>query len=194
MAEETTAQDAKTEDGAAESSGSESQVKKPNVASRFTGFLKRRWGFVVLAAVLLVHTSVVWYLTAAHADGRNTKREVSLGEFEFVNRTLEHSVRHAEFDLHLSLLDAVEDEAREQLDHRRFRVQQDVEQLLRQAHGADFADPKLTELKRRLQEQVNESLGMRAIRDVIITDLNLEIADVEDAVGVDQTAAASGSD
>jgi len=61
--------------------------------------------------------------------------------------------------------------ARTRLAARKFKVQQDVEQLLRQAHPDDFADPVLAGLKRQLQEQINESLGLRAISEVIITSL-----------------------
>ena len=60
---------------------------------------------------------------------------------------------------------------------RRYAVQQDIEELLRQAHGADFADPVLGELKRQLQEQINRTLEMRAISQVIITDLELHQSD-----------------
>ena len=54
---------------------------------------------------------------------------------------------------------------------------QDVEELLRRAHGTDFADPALTELKRQLQETVNHSLELRAIDEVIVTGLAVEQCD-----------------
>jgi len=59
------------------------------------------------------------------------------------------------------------------LDACRFRVQQNVEELLRRAHGGDFDDPGLGELKRQLQERINERSG-RAIAEVIVTDLKLQ--------------------
>ena len=76
--------------------------------------------------------------------------------------------------MHIALLEQVEVAARRELSAKRFRVQQAVEELTRRAHGGDFEDPLLTELKRRLQERVNEALGIRVIADVIITDLKLE--------------------
>ena len=47
------------------------------------------------------------------------------------------------------------------------------EELLRRAHGGDFEDPGLQELKRQLQERINQALGIRAVADVIVTDLRL---------------------
>lgn len=158
---------------------------------RIRRFAKKRWGLLTVVGVLVVHTSVLWYLAAASAGSTDASGEVSLGSFEFVNYATEQLIRHAQFELHLSLLEDVDHAARERLTARRFRVQQDVEQLLRQAHGADFADPQLTELKRRLQEQVNESLGMRAVSDVLITDLSLEVVDGAGPVGENGDASAN---
>jgi len=77
--------------------------------------------------------------------------------------------------LYITLLDGFQQRGRQQLAANRNRVQQDIEQLLRQAHPGDFEDPCLTELKRRIQAQINKSLGVRAVADVIITGLELEL-------------------
>jgi flagellar basal body-associated protein FliL len=108
--------------------------------------------------------------------------EVSLGEFKFCADPAEHGpVVTARFALHVSLASQSDRVGRERLTARKFRVQQDVEELLRRAHGADFDDPSLRELKRQIQEQINETLGLRAVADVIITDLLTETPDTTHA-------------
>jgi hypothetical protein len=86
--------------------------------------------------------------------------------------------------LHIGLLKVDDRVARAKLAANKFRVQQDIEELLRQAGGEDFVDPLLTELKRQLQEQINATIGMRAIAQVIITDLSIDRA-AQQPLGID---------
>ena len=105
--------------------------------------------------------------------------EISLGHFRFEQRNGEDQpIRGARFQVHVSLLGEVDGPARGRLAARRFKVQQGVEELLRQAHSADFEDPNLSELKRLLQERVNEAIGLRAVSEVIITDLEVVRSDM----------------
>ncbi len=98
--------------------------------------------------------------------------EIALGTFHFQSDGTDHpGAATARFTLHVSLLKEAEKSGRAQLADAKFRVQQDIEELLRRAHAADFEDPSLAELKRQLQEQVNSTLGTRAVSSVIITDL-----------------------
>lgn len=131
---------------------------------------------ILVVASVLVHGMGLAYSklfsgpTAVVSDG-----EVSLGTYRFLAEPEERSsIRSAEFALHIALLDDVVGAARLQLVRRQYRVQQDIEELLRRAHGGDFIDPTLGELKRQLQEQINGTLGIRAIADVIITDLQVQ--------------------
>lgn len=108
--------------------------------------------------------------------------EVSLGEFRFLPNAQERSpVVAATFHLHVALLPETDALARARLVSHQYRVQQGVEQLLRKAHGGDFEDPSLGEIKRQLQEQINETLGMRAVADVIVTGLDIQVSE-SDAV------------
>ena len=98
--------------------------------------------------------------------------EITLGAYQFQGESPGRSgIVSARFTLHVSLLKEAEKAGRAQLGDAKFRIQQDVEELLRRAHGDDFEDPTLAELKRQMQEQVNATLGMRAVSNVIITDL-----------------------
>ena len=56
---------------------------------------------------------------------------------------------------------------------RKYHIQQDVEELLRKAHSGDFDDPGLTDLKRQLREQISQDIGVRAVSEIIVTDLKL---------------------
>ena len=55
----------------------------------------------------------------------------------------------------------------------KYRVQGEIETLLRQAHRGDFDDPTLTELKQTIREQVNSVVGNRVVSDVIIANLKI---------------------
>ncbi len=115
--------------------------------------------------------------------------EVSLGDFQFEAHKSELSkVVNAEFSLHLALLEQTDDEARRLLKSHEQRVRQNVEELLRQAHGGDFEDPTLGGVKRQIQERVNQTIGMRAIADVVITDLKLGLSDPVEVPEVTHTA------
>lgn len=104
-----------------------------------------------------------------------SESEVSLGAFRFaVDKTEGALVSGAQFSLHVGLLEDMDRAGRDLLAQRRFRIQEAVEELLRQAHGGDFEDPSLAALKRKIQQQINECLGVRVVEDVIITDLKLQ--------------------
>ncbi|OHB73224.1 MAG: hypothetical protein A2V70_09475 [Planctomycetes bacterium RBG_13_63_9] len=161
---------------------SESARQEPQAAEKAATPRKSLpWKWIGIAAGVSVVNFAVGFaccrvLTGTPPVDRNP--EVSLGSFRFrADRGDASSVADAEFTLHIALLDQVDQLARGQLETHKYRLRQKVEELLRQAHGADFEDPELGGLKRQLQEQVNETLGMRVIADVIITDLELDRGD-----------------
>jgi len=137
-----------------------------------------KWLAVLLAATVVVQGAVLTgYRWLGRRSAVGPSSEVSLGEFRFEADPSESGrIASAEFTLHIALLEQVDLPARQRIQARNFRVQQDVEQLLRKAHSGDFDDPTLAGLKRQLQEQINETLGIRAIADVIVTDLQLDFA------------------
>lgn len=166
-------------------SGRFSRLKK-----LFGRLLPRKWIAGLLILSIVVHlTGIVYFQVFAGGPVTVPNPEIALGEFEFSAGNSElGQITAAKFQLHISPLEQVEPEARYKLHIRKFRVQQDIEELLRQAHSGDFVDPKLAELKRRLQEQVNATLGMRVIADVIITDLKLQRRELEDVETITEAA------
>ncbi len=138
----------------------------------------RHWLLIVVGSSVITHLVLLTaWRGSPSSQPEPGSAEWSLGHYRFVNHKSEpgkENVQQAEFDLHLHLLPGADHAARAALEARKYRVQQDVEELLRQAHAGDFDDPTLTELKRQLQEKINATLEMRAIAEVIITDLRLE--------------------
>ena len=163
---------------AKEEEASEQQASKGQERGRlFARLLEPKWLAVLLLASMAGHV-IGFAFSYVRATGPQTddgSPEVSLGVFRFeADRAEGSGIAGAEFALHIALLDQVEVAARRELCARQFRVQQAIEELVRRAHGGDFEDPLLAELKQRLQEQINEALGIRVIAEVIITDLKTE--------------------
>lgn len=139
--------------------------------------LAQRYGLWVLLVVsLLLNVAGIWRSVSLQRQiAERQTSEVGLGRYEFVSREPElDRIQRAQFDLYIGLMSPLEDTARDRIQERRHRLQQAVEELLRLAHGQDFEDPLLRELKRQLQEQINESLDLRAVGEVIITELRIE--------------------
>jgi len=131
---------------------------------------------ILLGVSLIIHgMGFAYYKWSSKASADSVGSEVALGTFRFeADKSEDGRIAAAEFSVYIALLDKVDQGVRPRLGAYRFRIQQDIEELLRQAHSGDFDDPNLGELKRQLQEQVNETIGVRAISDVIITNLEVE--------------------
>jgi len=170
MADDTKHDDRK--DAAASSDDGGPQATK---SAWYRRFLDWRWLVVLLVVSLVLHgMGLATYRLLGSTRDREPTPEVALGTYHFLAAPREPGqVESASFSLHIALLEHVEAPARQRLRDRQHRVRQDVEELLRRAHGGDFEDPTLAGLKRQLQEQINDTLGMRAISDVIITNLEL---------------------
>jgi len=153
----------------------EEASKKSKVGSWGARLRQPLWICVLVGTTVVAHGLLIMVHALTGSSAENTEGEVSLGRFGFMNTVDQHnSVVKADFQLHVRLLDQIDKAARKLLTDRKYRVQQDVEELLRRAHGADFEDPSLSELKRQLQETVNQSLELRAVDEVIITELAIE--------------------
>lgn len=138
----------------------------------------RKWLVIVLSVSIVAHTiGLTCYKIQTARQAKYVGNEVTLGDFGFTaDRVEPGQVKTAEFSVHVALLDEVSRTARARLEGRACRVQQDVEELLRLAKSHDFDDPVLGELKLQLQEQINKTLEIRAVSEVIITDLTTDRA------------------
>ena len=136
---------------------------------------------ILLTATLVVLHSLVLLPVAWERFSRRPTddAEIALGSFRYrADPGNSSDLATVEFDLHISLLTGGERAGRLLFQRHRFKVQQSVEELLRNAGDHDFLDPQLTELKRRLQETINITLDERVISEVIITGLVVEGTDI----------------
>ena len=138
-----------------------------------------RWTLIILTVVVLLHAvGLTCYAVWRKPTVELPHPEVTVGQFVIAtDRPEPGELAELQFTLHVTFLADQETAGRSELDLRRFRVRQDLEQLLRRARATDFEDSRLVGLKRQLQAQVNQALGMRAVSDVIITDLKLRYAE-----------------
>jgi len=181
MAEEVTEQAAEVEENLAENEEKTSKKGRKGLLKRL--LTPKALAILVGLSILAHGVAFAVTRTGGSSASEDLGTEISLGEFRFEANPAEAGpISSAWFTLHIALLEHVDSAARDKLKARKFRVKQGIEELLRQAHGGDFDDPNLGELKRQLQEQVNETLGMRAIADVVITDLEITPRSQEEAV------------
>jgi len=174
---------------------------QPSAPARRWGlrWLASRWSLILLVLLIVLNAIglATWRL-GAHGPAAPPDPEIALGTFRFLAEKSEQGpIRAAEFVLHVALTAELDRQGRAQLAARKFRVQQDVEELLRRAHGGDFDDPKLRGLKRQLQAQINETLGMDAIAEVIITGFSAQghgQGPGQRAAAVSRQAPSSGSE
>ena len=134
--------------------------------------LGKSWVVLFVVVLIVLQFGLFAYLRHGSSALPMTP-EITLGEFRFEGAKDATPVRAAEFELHIGILPEVDRDARLRLVARRYKVQEGIEELLRRAQATDFEDPALAELKRQLQEQINTSLGLRSVREIIITDLKL---------------------
>jgi len=176
-----------SEEAAPESHKTESStVENRPLLKRISTLLKSsRWLAVLVIGTIVVQFAGFWYVgRLLTADPTTALHEIELGRYSYdSDASPQSTIETAAFDLHVRLIEELDGVARTRLEARRFKVQQDIEQLLRLAHSGDFEDPTLAELKRQLQEQINESLEMRAISEVIITNLDLERGENTEMLG-----------
>lgn len=134
---------------------------------------------IALIVSILANLAGVFYFRSLALQARPVAaQEIPLGKYRFVAEEHEPGqVTEADFSLYIELVRQAEKPARRILEARRQKVRQNVEELLRTAHGGDFNDPVLKELKNQLQKRINETLEIRAVSDVIVTELDLERAE-----------------
>jgi hypothetical protein len=168
MAEKPSKAPDETEPAAAQTAG-------PAKTPIFTRFFTGKWLLIVVGVSIVLHVAGLAYIRVRERPEPSCGGEIGLGAFHFeADRSEGGNINKADFSLHMALLEPVDSTAQQRLAARKYHVQQDVEELLRKAHSGDFEDPGLTDLKRQLREQINQALGVRAVAEVIITDLKLQ--------------------
>ena len=157
--------------------------KTKEVRSAKAGTAKLAFAAYALPVALIVSivanlAGVFYFRALANNASPVAAYEIPLGTYRFVADEHEPGqVTEAEFALYIELVRQADRPARRMLEARRQKVRQNVEELLRTAHGGDFNDPALCELKSQLQKRINETLEIRAVADVIVTELKMQRAE-----------------
>ncbi len=151
-------------------------VQSPQ-ASRWEALFTRKRLATLLAASLVVHVAVFAYYGFRSTRGdaeQQPEAEVALGSYCYQGDRVEGGrVARADFALYAALADVHDSRARSLLADHKYRIQQGVEELLRRAHAGDFEDPVLRDLKRRLQDRIEETVGERVVAGVMVTNLKV---------------------
>ncbi len=156
---------------------------KSGIAS-FFGKTMQYWLAFLLVTTLVIH-GIGWayYKAGNTAAPTELSPEIGLGNFKFMaDKTAGSRIATADFSLYITALEGLDRIARTRLASHKYRVQEEIEFLLRQAHSGDFDDPSLNDLKRQIRERVDQTLGNRVVSGVIITNLKLSISDIKEPV------------
>ena len=129
----------------------------------------------MIAGLMFAEALVIFLFGGGSSQGSSVSAgELEIGDFVFARSVIEAGeIEQARFRLHVRLLPDLAAEADDELTANRFHVREGVEEVLRQAAPADFEDPLLVDLKRRIQERMNEDLGQRAVAKCIVTHFEI---------------------
>ena len=158
--------------------GEAPQTAPPPETAKSKAFVAAHAVPIALAVSILANLVGVFYFRSLAIRAYPVvAQEIPLGNYRFMADEYEPGqVTQAGFALHIELVRQAEPAARRLLEVRRQKVRQNVEELLRTAHSGDFRDPALRGLKGQLQKRINETLEIRAVAEVIVTELQLERA------------------
>jgi flagellar basal body-associated protein FliL len=146
--------------------------------SRFAflrGKTMQYWLAFLLISTLVIHgIGLAYYKMSKPNTAIEYSPEIGVANFQFTtDKTAGGRIAGAEFSLYVTALEGLDRIARIRLTSHKYRVQEEIESLLRQTHSGDFDDPALNNLKRQIRERIDQALGNRVVSDVIITNLKI---------------------
>ena len=139
-----------------------------------------QYGLIIVLVCTLIAPciGIAYYKLNNNAPVVESSPEISLGDYQFsADKSADGRISGADFTVYITALDGLDRITRAKITSHKYRVQEEIETLLRQAHTGDFDDPMLTELKQKIREQVNRVIGNRVVSDVIITNLKIKPAE-----------------
>jgi hypothetical protein len=137
---------------------------------------------VVFIAISLAIHCVIFVLVQKSVARSVTLPEYTVGTFSIVAGAAgdsHNSATHCaagKFELHVRFIDDLQSQARTRIATHQYRVRESIENLLRKAHGLELDDAAVARLKHQIQQRVDEAIDLRAVAEVIITDLTLDPA------------------
>jgi hypothetical protein len=127
-----------------------------------------------LAILLLIDAAVIYWLRMRTRDETPViAGEIAFGSFEFTRSSGENRVYRGQFDLFIRLSDRLDAREQKQFVREQARLQQAVEETIRRLRLADFTDLRLTRLKNRVQDCLNDELDFEAVEEVLVANFKI---------------------
>jgi flagellar basal body-associated protein FliL len=131
------------------------------------------FGAIVVASI--VFQVVLFVVLRKAATAKPTAiAEYTVGTFTFASAGADEKPISGQLDLHLRFVEDLDAAARQRLAAHKFRVRESIESVLRKSHELDLGESALARLKHEVQEKVDAAIDLRAVAEVIFTDINVE--------------------
>ncbi len=154
--------------GSADSHGSVS------AGAQWSGLFSWRWLIAAVALLFLVEAAMIyWFRVRTPHDAPLITGEIALGSFEFARPGGDNQIYRGQFDLFVRLADRLDTSQQQQFLREPQRLQQAVEETLRRLRLADFTELRLTRLKTRVQDRLNDELGFEAVEEVLVANFKM---------------------
>ncbi len=161
------------------------------ISSRWSRLFAWRWLIAAVTISLLLEAAVIyWFRVRTPDDAPMITGEVALGSFEFTRSGGDNQIYRGQFDLFVRLADRLDASQQQQFVREEQRLQQAVEETVRRLRLADFTELRLTRLKDRVQDRLNDELGFNGVEEVLIA--NFKIAACESIERPKKQSAATG--
>jgi flagellar basal body-associated protein FliL len=154
--------------------GDPTSANKPKSALLHSPVMMYGLIILLICTIITPCIGIAYYKLSNNTPVVENSPEISLGSYVFAaDKTADGRILGAEFSVYITALEGLDRITRTRITTHKFRIQEEIETLLRQAHTGDFDDPTLAELKQKIREQVNRVVGNRVVSDIIITNLKI---------------------
>jgi flagellar basal body-associated protein FliL len=143
-------------------------------AKWWKSLLTPRWLVVFVAVSLVIH-AVIFVLVRRSSARPAIPPEYTVGAFNLVaGQPGDTRGVPGKFELHVRFIDDLQSQANARIASHQFRVREAIENLLRKSHGIELDDQAIARLKHQIQEQIDQAIDLRAVAEVMITDLTID--------------------
>ena len=105
--------------------------------------------------------------------GEQPLTEVEIGSFQLSNRTASGLNMHVQLGLSGTVPEALSEEFAEHSEQHKSRIRQSVLSIIRSSTQEELADPSLSLVRRKIQNQLNRLLEKKFLVDVVVTEVSI---------------------
>jgi flagellar basal body-associated protein FliL len=166
------------EDATSKEENSQATAASQSKSAWYNSKITQYWLAFLLVSTLVLHgIGLAYYKSGTNKAPTEYSPEIAVGNYQFTtDKPIGARITAVEFSLYFTALDGLDNVARNRMISRKYRVQQELESLMRQVHSGDFEDPNLNDLKRQIRDRINQALGNRVVSDVIVANLKISAA------------------